>query len=274
MVRSQFPDVEAQRALYSTVLDQAGEKPVLFRTLDVGGDKILPYWAQSVEENPTMGWRAIRIALDRPALLRQQLRAMMQAAQGRDLRIMFPMIAEVAEFDAARAIVNLELDRARERGLPPPKTLSVGSMIEVPSLAFQMPALLERVDFLSVGSNDLFQFLFASDRSNPRLSERYDPLSPAVLTFLHTMLNQCRDADVPLGLCGEMAARPLDAMALIGLGFRSISVPPPFVGPTKMMIRSLTVKPLAQYMEALYNLPRHSARSRLRAFALDHGVKV
>ena len=274
MVRSQFPDVEAQRALYSTVLDQAGDKPVLFRTLDVGGDKVLPYWTQSAEENPTMGWRAIRIALDRPALLRQQLRAMIQAAQGRDLRLMFPMIAEVAEFDAARAIVDLELDRARERGLPPPKTLSVGSMIEVPSLAFQMPALLERVDFLSVGSNDLFQFLFASDRSNPRLSERYDPLSPAVLTFLHTMLNQCRDADVPLGLCGEMAARPLDAMALIGLGFRSISVPPPFVEPTKMMIRSLAVKPLAQYMEALYNLPRHSARSRLRAFALDHGVKV
>ena len=146
-------------------------------------------------------------------------------------------------------------------------------MIEVPSLAFQMPALLERVDFLSVGSNDLFQFLFASDRGNPRLSERYDPLSPAVLTFLRTVLDQCRDADVPLGLCGEMAARPLDAMALIGLGFRSISVPPPIVGPTKMMIRSLTVQPLAQYMKSLFNLPRHSVRSGLRSFALDHGVK-
>ncbi len=274
MVRSQFPDVEAQSALYGTILDQAKDKPVLFRTLDVGGDKVLPYWSQSVEENPTMGWRAIRIALDRPALLRQQLRAMIQAAGGRDLRLMFPMIAEVAEFDAARAIVDLELDRARDRGSPTPKSLRVGSMIEVPSLAFQMPALLERVDFLSVGSNDLFQFLFASDRGNPRLSDRYDPLSPAVLSFLRTVLDQCRDADVPLGLCGEMAARPLDAMALIGLGFRNISVPPPFVGPTKMMIRSLSVEPLAQYMDALYNLPRHSVRSSLKAFALDHGAKI
>ena len=273
MVRSRFPDVEAQRSLYSTILDQAGKKPVLFRTLDVGGDKVLPYWDHSAEENPTMGWRAIRIALDRPSLLRQQLRAMIQAAEGRDLRIMFPMIAEVAEFDRARAIVDLELERARDRGTPPPKSLRVGSMIEVPSLAFQLPALLKRVDFLSVGSNDLFQFLFASDRSNPRLSERYDPLSPTVLSFLRVVLDQCRDADVPVGLCGEMAAHALDAMALIGLGFRSISVPPPVVGPTKMMIRSLTVKPLAQYMDALYDLPHHSVRGGLRAFALDHGVK-
>ena len=274
MVRSQFPDVEAQRLLYGTILDQAGKKPVLFRTLDVGGDKVLPYWNNSAEENPTMGWRAIRIALDRPSLLRQQLRAMIQAAGGRDLRLMFPMIAEVAEFDAARAIVDLELDRARDRGTPRPKTLRVGSMVEVPSLAFQLPALLERVDFLSVGSNDLLQFLFASDRGNPRLSERYDPLSPAVLTFLRAVLDRCRDAGVPVGLCGEMAARPLDAMALIGLGFRDISVPPSVVGPTKMMIRSLSVGPLAQYMDALYDLPHHSVRGGLRAFALDHGVKI
>jgi phosphotransferase system enzyme I (PtsP) len=187
---------------------------------------------------------------------------------------MFPMIAEVAEFDRARAIVDLELDRARDRGTAAPKTLRVGSMIEVPSLAFQLPALLERVDFVSVGSNDLFQFLFASDRANPRVSERYDPLSPAVFSFLRTVLDRCRDAGVPVGLCGEMAARPLDAMALIGLGFRDISVPPPVVGPTKMMIRSLSVEPLAQYISALYDLPHHSVRGSLRAFALDHGVKI
>jgi phosphotransferase system enzyme I (PtsP) len=274
MVRSDFPDVDDQREIYTKVFEQSDAKPVIFRTLDVGGDKILPYWSAHDEENPAMGWRAIRVSLDRPMMLRQQLRALIQAAAGRDLSIMFPMIAEVPEFDQARSLLERELKRESERGTDVPKSVRVGVMLEVPSLLFQLPALLERVDFVSVGSNDLCQFVFAADRGNPRLSNRYDMLSPPVLSLLRDVVVHCDKAGVELSLCGEMAADPLDAMALIGIGFRSISVQPNAVGPIKAMIRSLDVEPLGQYVETLYDLSQHSLRGNLRAFAKDHGVKV
>ena len=274
MVRARFPRVDEQTELYGQVLDEAGDKPVVFRTLDIGGDKILPYWENVAEDNPAMGWRAIRMSLDRPALLRQQLRALIRAAAGRTLRVMFPMIAEVAEFDAARALLDKELNRERGRGAPLPDDLHVGVMLEVPSLAFQLPALLERIDFLSVGSNDLVQFLFASDRGNPRMADRYDTLSPILLKYLKGIVDQCRDAGVPVGLCGEMAGHPVDAMALLGLGFRRISVAPANVGPVKAMIRGLSVKPLARFMEPLYDLPDHSVRERLAVYATEQGIPV
>jgi len=274
MVRTRFPRVDEQTELYGQVLDEAGDRPVVFRTLDIGGDKILPYWENAAEDNPAMGWRAIRMSLDRPALLRQQLRALIRAAAGRTLRVMFPMIAEVAEFDAARALLDKELAREKARGAPLPDDIHVGVMLEVPSLAFQMPALLERIDFLSVGSNDLVQFLFASDRGNPRLADRYDPLSPILLKYLKGIVDQCRDADIPVGLCGEMAGHPIDAMALLGLGFRRISVAPATVGPVKAMIRGLSLEPLVQFMEPLYDLPDHSVRERLRTYAADHGIPI
>ncbi len=223
MVRADFPDVGDQRQIYARVLELAEGKPVIFRTLDVGGDKMLPYWSAQDEENPAMGWRAIRVSLDRPMMLRQQLRALIQAAAGHDLSIMFPMIAEVPEFDQARALLDLELKREEQRGGNMPKTVSAGVMLEVPSLLFQLPALLQRVDFVSIGSNDLCQFLFATDRGNPRLSERYDNLSPPVVSLLRDVVLHCEGADVPLSLCGEMGANPIDAMALIGIGLRNIS---------------------------------------------------
>lgn len=226
MVRSQLPDVKAQRDLYATVLEHAGDKPVFFRTLDVGSDKQLPYFTHHVEENPAMGWRSVRITLDRPAMLRHQVRALMAASAGRQLNIMFPMVAEVAEFDAAKRVVMMEVARARKRRDPLPRVVRVGTMLEVPSLAWQLPALLERTDFISVGSNDLLQFLFACDRGNPELADRYDLLSPAVLRFLHDVVEQCNRAGVEISLCGEMAGRPLEAMALIGIGFRRMSMPP------------------------------------------------
>jgi phosphotransferase system enzyme I (PtsP) len=207
-------------------------------------------------------------------MLRQQLRALIQAAAGRDLSIMFPMIAEVPEFDQARSLLERELKRESERGTDVPKSVRVGVMLEVPSLLFQLPALLERVDFVSVGSNDLCQFVFATDRGNPRLSNRYDMLSPPVLSLLRDVVVHCDKAGVELSLCGEMAADPLDAMALIGIGFRSISVQPNAVGPIKAMIRSLDVEPLGQYVETLYDLSQHSLRGNILAFAKDHGVKV
>jgi phosphotransferase system enzyme I (PtsP) len=274
MTRATFPDVANQTWLYSKVLEQAGDKPVIFRTLDVGGDKVLPYWSGAGEENPAMGWRAIRIALDRPAMLRQQLRALLAAAAGRPLRLMFPMIADIAELDAARRILELEKERARQAGAALPSSISVGAMFEVPSLAWQLPALLARVDFLSVGSNDLRQFLFASDRGNPRLAERYDVLSAPMLNLLASLVREADARGVPIGLCGEMAGHPLEAMALIGLGFRNLSLPPSAIGPVKLMIRSVAVPPLRRYLDVLLARPHNNIRAQLRAYARDHEIAI
>lgn len=274
MVRSSYPDVQAQTELYARIMDEAGDKPVIFRTLDVGGDKMLPYMTGGEEENPALGWRAVRIGLDHPSLLRQQLRALLLAAAGRPLSVMFPMIAEVAEFEGARRLLDLELKRLAGQGVEPPSRLRVGTMIEVPSLLWQLPALLPKVDFLSVGSNDLTQYLFAADRGNPRTSTRYDPLSPAMLCVMRRLVDECGKHKVSLSLCGEMAGRPLDAMALIGVGFRTLSMSPPSVGPVKTMLRSLEVAPLRQYMSGLYLGADHSLRDKLRSFAKDHGVLI
>jgi phosphotransferase system enzyme I (PtsP) len=269
-----FPDVNQQAELYERVYELADGKPVVFRTLDFGSDKQVPYWQMGREENPALGWRALRIALDRPVMLRHQFRALIRAAQGRDLWIMFPMVAETAEFDDARALLNLELERAEAKKRALPQNTYVGSMLEVPALAFQLPSLLTRVDFLSVGSNDLFQFLFASDRGNPHLADRYDPLSPGALSFLRYLVAECENAGVPISLCGEMAGRPLDAMALIAIGFRSLSMAPSAIGPVKAMIRSLSRAKLAQYLDSLFDQSNRSLRDKLREFALDHGVIV
>jgi phosphotransferase system enzyme I (PtsP) len=274
MVQEDFPDVDQQAELYRRILDIAGERPVTFRTLDIGGDKLLPYLPEAVEENPAMGWRALRIALDRPAMLRQQLRAMLRAAAGRHLRVMLPMVAEHAEFAAAREVFEIESRRAAERGITRPERVEFGIMFEVPALLWQLPTLLPKVDFVSVGSNDLMQFLFACDRGNPRLSGRYDPLSPAFLALLRELVLACRRHGVPLSLCGEMAASPVDAMALIGLGFRQLSMNPSAIGPVKMMVRSLRVKLLEEFLLPLLHAPDHSLRSKLGAFARDHGVVV
>lgn len=274
MVRPTYPDVATQAELYCRVLDMAGDRPVVFRTLDVGGDKLLPYFEAGEDENPAMGWRAIRISLDRPAMLRQQLRAMIQASAGRALWVMFPMISDVSEFDRAKAILDYELERVRAAGRPMPDSIKVGTMLEVPALMFQLKPLLARVDFLSVGSNDLLQFLFACDRGSPRLADRYDVLSPAVLNLLRGLVREAGAAGVPVTLCGEMAGRPLEAMVLLGLGFRSLSMTATSLGPVKMMARSLEVAPLARYLDRLVELPDRSLRERLRAFARDRGVAV
>jgi len=273
MVRAEFPDVEEQTRIYKEVLDRAGTRPVMFRTLDIGGDKRLPYGQAPIDsENPALGWRAIRVGLDRPMMLRHQLRAMVRAAAGHELHVMFPMVTEVAEFDAARAILDLELERELAAGRTLPTKVLVGCMLEVPSLVWQLPALTQRIDFLSVGSNDLFQFSFAVDRGDPRLADRYDSLAPAALAMLRSVVKQCDQAGVPVRVCGEMAARPLDAMALLGIGFRALSVAPSAVGRIKVMVLSLAAAPLAGYLETLLLSADHSLRPKLRAFASDHGV--
>jgi len=274
MARQDFPNVADQTELYARVLEQAAGKPVVFRTLDVGGDKVLPYMPETVEENPAMGWRALRISLDRPGMLRQQLRALLLAADGRPLSIMFPMVAEVAEFAAARRILEMELQRLAQRGKPLPQTLKVGAMLEVPALIWQLDSLCRQVDFISVGSNDLMQFLYAKDRGNARLAERYDVLAPGALTCLAEIVRAADHGGVTLSLCGEMAGSPLEAMALIGLGFRNLSMSPSAIGPVKAMVRSLDVGPLRQYLAVVTRLPDHSLREKLREFARDHGVSI
>ena len=275
MLRETFPTVPQQASLYRRVLDQAGERPVTFRTLDIGGDKVLPYMDDaSADENPAMGWRAIRISLDRPAMLRQQLRALIRAASGRRLRVMFPMIADVAEFETAREILQLELDRQRKSGELLPEHIAIGLMLEVPALIWQLPALAGRADFISVGTNDLVQFLFAADRGNPRLAGRYDPLSPSVLRVLGQIAAGCAAHNLPVTVCGEMAGDPLEAMALVGLGFRALSMAPSSIGPVKAMIRSLDVPALVEFIGSLSEVSTRSLRGKFHDFARDRGIAV
>ena len=272
MVRSEFPDVDQQTQIYAEVLNQSVGKPVHFRTLDIGGDKQLPYFLDHDDQNPALGWRSIRVGLDRPGMLRQQLRAMLRAAAGRDLSVMFPMIAEVAEFLAARRVLDMERDRLAARGEAAPVQVRVGAMLEVPGLIWQLDALLPHLDFLSIGSNDLFQFLFAIDRGNPRVSNRYDVLSPGLLTALKDIVTRCDRAGVDVSLCGEMAGRPLEAMALLGIGLRSLSLSPSGFGAIKAMTLTVDTGELAGYMNTLLTREDHSLRRKLRAFAQDRSI--
>jgi phosphotransferase system enzyme I (PtsP) len=274
LTRHAFPDVADQTEFYSRAYEQADSRPIVFRTLDIGGDKVLPYLAHAAEENPAMGWRAIRIGLDRPAMLRQQLRALLRAAAGRDLYVKFPMIAEIAELEEARALLDKEVARLAAEGREPPRSVRVGVMLEVPSLLWQLPALLERVDFLSIGTNDLAQFLFACDRGNPRLADRYDLLSAPMLALFRQVIAACDAAGKPLSMCGEMAANPIEAMVLIALGFRTLSLAATAIGPVKAMTRSLDAGALALYLDELGERPDHSLRRWLEAYARDHAVAV
>lgn len=274
MISATFPRLEQQTRLYKAILDAAGNRPVVFRSLDVGGDKVLPYFRADKEENPAIGWRAIRMALDRPALFRTQVRALLRAAHGRELRLMLPMIADTSEFEAARNLIHREVTILKRHGRPEPKRLMVGVMVEVPALLWQLDKVLPLADFASVGSNDLIQFLFAADRGNSRVSERFDSLNPAALKALRQVVEAAERHEVPLNLCGEMAGRPLEAMALIGLGFRSISMAPASVGPVKAMILSLDAGALRERLDVLLGSEKASLRDDLRQFAAETGVQI
>jgi phosphotransferase system enzyme I (PtsP) len=274
LVSATMPGRESQQRLYRMVLDSAGDKPVVFRTLDVGGDKALPYLSDVREEaeNPAMGWRALRLSLDRSTLMKAQARALIQAAAGRVLRVMFPMVSEPWEYEEARALFEDQVEWARKGHRQLPTRIEYGSMLEVPSLAEMLDQLLPRVDFLSVGTNDLTQFLFAADRGDPRLAERYDWLSPAILRFLKRVLDQAGEAGVPVRICGEMAGRPLDAMALIGIGAERFSITPAAVGPIKAMIRSLDVSALRPKMAQWLQRPPADFRRAVSEWARRHKV--
>ena len=274
MIGETMPRLADQIAFYKEVIDAAEDRPVVFRTLDLGGDKVLPYARWEREENPALGWRAIRIALDRPALLRYQVRALLAASAGKVLRILLPMVSNVAEFNAARALVDREIERARLMSHSSPRQVLVGAMLEVPALAFMLPQLMRSADFVSIGSNDLLALVFAVDRTNPRVSRRYDSLNPAALTLIRQIVKSAAEAGGEVSLCGEMAGHPLDAMALIGLGLRTLSMAPANVGPVKMMIRSLHCGEIALFVDKLCGRTDHSLRTRLAAFAAERGVII
>ncbi len=276
MVADTLPRVGEQLALYRSVLDAAAKKPVTFRTLDIGGDKVLPYMRNFEEENPALGWRAIRLGLDRPGLLRSQVRAMLRAAGGRELRVMFPMIATVEEFDRAKALVEVELTHLRRHGHALPERVQIGTMLEVPSLLFQLDELLERVDFLSVGSNDLMQFLYAADRGNARVAERFDVLSTPVLRALKEVADKARKHDKPVALCGELASQPIGALALAIIGYRALSLSPSAIGPVKALLLDLDCKKAAAEILPFLDQPVGSVsiRHKLEGFAAAEGLQL
>jgi phosphotransferase system, enzyme I, PtsP len=276
MVAANFPRAAEQFALYRDVLDAAGDKPVTFRTLDIGGDKVLPYMRNIEEENPALGWRAIRLGLDRPGLLRSQLRALLRAGGGRAIKIMFPMIAAVQEFDQAKELVERELTHLRRHGHKLPERVEVGTMLEVPSLLYQLDELLDRVDFLSVGSNDLVQFFYAIDRGNVRVADRFDALSAPMLRALKLIADKANAHGKPVTLCGELASQPIGALALVALGYRTLSLTPSAIGPVKAMVLDLSSRDAAAFLIPLIEKPSGSVpiRERLEAFATDNGLQL
>ncbi|MGI4793867.1 MAG: putative PEP-binding protein [Janthinobacterium lividum] len=271
LARGEVADVPEQAALYARVLDAAGDRPVRFRTLDLGGDKMLKGAPPQVEENPAMGWRSLRIGLDRPAMLRRQLRALLLAAGGRKLSIMFPMVATVAEFRAAKSLLFTEAARVR----PSPIELSVGSMIEVPALLFQLPALMAEADFVSIGSNDLLQFLFAADRGTPALANRYDLLSAPVLDALERVVEAARKENVEVSVCGEHASRPLDAMVLAAIGITTLSMPAPSLLRLKSMLAQVDLVALREVLTALRRTQAGPAslREPIASWAREHDLR-
>ncbi len=277
MVASTFPRAEAQEKLYRDVLEAAQGKPVTFRTIDIGGDKVLPYFkGTGQEENPALGWRAIRLTLDRPGLLRTQIRALLKAAGGRELRVMLPMVTELGEIAQAREIIDREVRHLSRFAHHLPTSLKLGAMIEVPSLLFQLDELMAAVDFVSVGSNDLFQFIMATDRGNSQLADRFDPLSVPFLRVLKQIADAGKRNHTSVTLCGELAGKPISAMALIGIGYRSISMSPASIGPVKAMLVELPIDELTAFFND--NLAGHSARlpmrALLQAFADDRGIPL
>ncbi len=275
LVGAAMPALRDQIAFYRKVFEAAGTKPVVFRTLDLGGDKVPSYGRRVREENPALGWRAIRVALDRPALLRYQVRALISAAEGRRLRLLLPMITEVSEFEKARVLIDRELDRAARQGVAKPEQVDVGSMVEVPSLLFELDQIISLADFISVGSNDLLQFVFAADRANPAVSRRYDSLSPAVLNLVRQLVSVAQRAGrLPqISVCGEMAGKPLEAMALIGLGLTSLSMQATSIGPVKMLVRSLDTRTLGPVVDGLC-ASTSGVRDALTAFAEEHKIEI
>ncbi|AXI45748.1 phosphoenolpyruvate--protein phosphotransferase [Sulfitobacter sp. SK012] len=241
LVRNQMPKRTELAALYARVLDASQGKRVVFRTLDIGSDKVLPYMKPNDEPNPALGWRAIRVGLDKPGIMRMQLQALFRAANGRPLTVMFPFVAQFEEYRAARKEVDKTLAREERLGHVLPSSIEVGAMLETPSLGFAPRQFFEEVDFLSVGGNDLKQFFFAADRENERVRRRYDTLNVSFLSYLQNVVERCAETSTPLSFCGEDAGRPVEALCFAAIGFRTLSMRPASIGPVKNLIRRTNI---------------------------------
>lgn len=277
LVSATLPQRERQTRLYREVMDAAGAKPVVFRTVDIGGDKAVPYLrdeGSEFEENPAMGWRALRMALERDGLLKVQARALLEAASGRTLHVMFPMVSEPWEFDEAKAVFDEQLAYMKARKKILPDAIHFGAMLEVPALAEVLDELLPRLDFLSIGTNDLTQFLFAADRANPKLAERYDWLSPAIIRFLARVINGTAGHEVSLSVCGEMGGRRLEALALLGLGIRKLSITPASVGQIKELVRKVDLHEISDAMKHWLVEPGVDFRARLQSWAEERDIET
>ena len=276
LVSAALPARERQTQLYRDVLNSANGKKVIFRTIDIGGDKSLPYLINETgrgDENPAMGWRALRLALEREGLLKVQARALLEGAAGRELNVMFPMVSEPWEFDEAKAVFDAQLSYLKRMKHQVPSSIRYGVMLEVPSLAEVLDLLLDRISFISIGTNDLTQFLFAADRANPALAERYDWLSPAILRFLARVVKSCEGYPVHVGVCGEMGGRRLEALALIGLGLRRLSITPAAIGPIKEMICKIDTGEITQAMAGWLANPPPDMRAALLEWATARGLE-
>jgi phosphotransferase system enzyme I (PtsP) len=276
LVSATLPARERQTRLYRDVLDAAGDRPVVFRTVDIGGDKVLPYLRHNdgeTEENPAMGWRALRVALERDGLLKVQARALLEAAGGRTLNVMFPMVTEPWEFDAAKAVFDTQISFLRKQKKQLPEAIRYGAMLEVPALAECLDILAPKLSFLSIGTNDLTQFLFAADRANPKLAERYDWLSPAILRFLRRVVKTVAPYGTDITVCGEMGGRRLEALALLGIGIHRLSITPAAVGPVKELVRKVNLAEIGAQMEQWLASPPTSLRAALSEWACARGIE-
>jgi phosphotransferase system enzyme I (PtsP) len=241
LTQEKVPKRSEQVQFYSKILDSANGKPVNFRTLDIGSDKVLPYLSRLKETNPALGWRAIRVTLDRQGIMRMQIQALLRGAQGRPIRILFPFIAEFIEFKYAREIVLAEVEKEKILKHIVPQDIKIGAMLETPSLAFSTNEFFKLADFISIGGNDLKQFFFAADRENERVRRRYDTLNLSYLDFLEQIVKRAKNFNTPINFCGEDAGRPLEALALIAVGLRSLSMKASSIGPIKLLIRSISL---------------------------------
>jgi len=271
LIRNQMPKRTELAQLYARVMDAADGKRVVFRTLDIGSDKVLPYMAPQDEPNPALGWRAVRVALDKPGVMRMQLQALLRAANGRPLTIMFPFIAQYEEYTLARAEVDKAIEREVILGHPLPSEIEVGAMLETPSLGFAPKKFYEEVDFLSIGGNDLKQFFFAADRENERVRRRYDTLNVSFLTFLEGIVNRCIDTGTPLSFCGEDAGRPIEAVCLAAMGLRNLSMRPASIGPVKSLIRRVDLGALRRVIHAARERGEQSVRPDVMEYLRNSG---
>ncbi|ARU16815.1 phosphoenolpyruvate--protein phosphotransferase [Croceicoccus marinus] len=275
LVSAALPQRDRQTRLYRDVLDTAGDKPVIFRTVDVGGDKSLPYLraeGENGDENPAMGWRALRLALEREGLMKAQARSLLEASAGRTLNVMFPMVSEPWEFDAAKAVFDAQIAFLRGRRKVLPEQIRYGVMLEVPALAEMLDVLAPKLSFISIGTNDLTQFLFAADRSNPKLAERYDWLNPSILRFIRRVIRTLAGQQIDITVCGEMGGRPLEALALVGIGIRRLSITPASIGPHKAMFRKIDTRELTEQMELWLNEPVGDLRGALTEWADERDI--